>query len=448
MSSIAVAGTLRRPRSPRTCSTRARSSPHPYHRTKFESEKLVRERVEVPWRVYRPAVVVGNSSTGEMDKIDGPYYFFKAIQKLRHALPQWFPLISLELGRTNIVPVDYVAAAVDHIAHQDGLDGQAFHIVDPKPQRSGDVLNTFADSAHAPHARHADRQADDRHAARRACSRYAMKLPALQGIRAASWPTSGSRRRSSIHRADAARFDARDTAARARGHRHRAPAARDLRGQAVGLLGARRSTRTSTRTARFEGAVNGKTVRHHRRVERHRPRRRAQDRRRRRHPDPRRAHAGEARRGQGRDRGRGRHRLRLLRATCPTSTRSTQLVEKMLRRPRARSTSSSTTRAARSGARSRCPTTASTTTSARCSSTTSAPVKLMLGAAAAHARAQAPATSSTSPRSACRRTRRASRAYVALEGGAGRVHARRRARRRSATTSRSRRSTCRSCARR
>ena len=57
-------------------------------------------------------------STGEMDKIDGPYYFFKLIQKVRHALPEWFPLISLEWGWTNIVPVDYVAAAVDHIAHK------------------------------------------------------------------------------------------------------------------------------------------------------------------------------------------------------------------------------------------------------------------------------------------------------------------------------------------
>ena len=126
--------------------------PNPYHRTKFESEKLVRERAQVPWRVYRPSIVVGDSRTGEMDKIDGPYYFFKAIQKLRHALPEWFPLVSLEFGRTNLVPVDYAAAAVDHIAHQDGLDGQAFHIVDPKPPKSGDVLNTFAGAAHAPHA--------------------------------------------------------------------------------------------------------------------------------------------------------------------------------------------------------------------------------------------------------------------------------------------------------
>ena len=83
---------------------------HPYHRTKFESEKLVRERVKSPWRVYRPSVVVGDSRTGEMDKVDGPYYFFKLIQKIRHTLPEWFPLVSLEWGWTNIVPVDYVAA--------------------------------------------------------------------------------------------------------------------------------------------------------------------------------------------------------------------------------------------------------------------------------------------------------------------------------------------------
>ena len=102
--------------------------PSPYHRTKFESERLVRERATVPWRVYRPAVVVGHSQTGEMDKIDGPYYFFKAIQRARHYLPEWFPLVGPEMGWTNIVPVDYVAAALDHIAHEDGLDGQAFHL--------------------------------------------------------------------------------------------------------------------------------------------------------------------------------------------------------------------------------------------------------------------------------------------------------------------------------
>jgi thioester reductase-like protein len=124
--------------------------PSAYHRTKFESEKLVREQSSVPWRVYRPAIVVGHSQTGEMDKIDGPYYFFKAIQKARSALPEWFPLVGPELGYTNVVPVDYVAAAMDHIAHQHGLNFQAFHLTNPKPLRVGEALNAFAQAAHAP----------------------------------------------------------------------------------------------------------------------------------------------------------------------------------------------------------------------------------------------------------------------------------------------------------
>jgi thioester reductase-like protein len=156
--------------------------PHPYHRTKFESEKLVREKLSVPWRVYRPAVVVGHSETGEMDKIDGPYYFFKGIQKIRHALPQWFPLVSIEWGKTNIVPVDYVAAAIDHIAHLPGLDGRTFHIVNPKPQKSGDILNLFAGSAHAPHAvMRVDKKMTDM--LPKGVLSYALKIPALQGIR-------------------------------------------------------------------------------------------------------------------------------------------------------------------------------------------------------------------------------------------------------------------------
>jgi NAD(P)-dependent dehydrogenase (short-subunit alcohol dehydrogenase family) len=123
---------------------------HPYHRTKFEAEQIVREERVVPWRVYRPSVVVGNSVTGEMDKIDGPYYFFKLIQRLGGAIPSWLPLVAPELGDTNIVPVDYVATAIDRLAHEPGLDGRAFHLVSPRPQRSAEVVNAFARAAGAP----------------------------------------------------------------------------------------------------------------------------------------------------------------------------------------------------------------------------------------------------------------------------------------------------------
>jgi thioester reductase-like protein len=122
---------------------------HPYHRTKFESERIAREESTVPWRVYRPAIVVGHSQTGEMDKIDGPYYFFRAI-RMGAQLPDFVPLIGPRMGETNVVPVDFVAAAMDHIAHQPGLDGQAFHLVSPEPQKTVDVLNTFARVAGSP----------------------------------------------------------------------------------------------------------------------------------------------------------------------------------------------------------------------------------------------------------------------------------------------------------
>jgi NAD(P)-dependent dehydrogenase (short-subunit alcohol dehydrogenase family) len=123
---------------------------HPYFRTKHESEALVRSTCRIPWRVYRPGMVVGHSRTGEMDKVDGPYYLFKVIQKIRDALPRWVPLVGFEGGHISLVPVDFVAAAIAHLAHVPGCDGCCFHLTDPRDRRVGAVLNTFARAAHAP----------------------------------------------------------------------------------------------------------------------------------------------------------------------------------------------------------------------------------------------------------------------------------------------------------
>ncbi len=123
---------------------------HPYFKTKHESEKIVRKECRLPWTVYRPAMVVGDSTTGEMDKIDGPYYFFKLIQRMRQILPPWMPSVGLEGGRINIVPVDFVVNALAHISHQPGTAGRCFHLVDPVGYRVGDVLDIFSRAAHAP----------------------------------------------------------------------------------------------------------------------------------------------------------------------------------------------------------------------------------------------------------------------------------------------------------
>jgi NAD(P)-dependent dehydrogenase (short-subunit alcohol dehydrogenase family) len=125
---------------------------HPYFRTKHESERVVREECGRPWRVYRPGIVVGDSHSGEIDKVDGPYYFFKLLQRARRVLPAWLPTVGVEGGEINIVPVDFVADALDHIAHQPGLDGKTFHLTDPNPKTAGEAINLFARAADAPQA--------------------------------------------------------------------------------------------------------------------------------------------------------------------------------------------------------------------------------------------------------------------------------------------------------
>ncbi len=123
---------------------------NPYFKTKHESEGIVRRECKVPFQIYRPAIVIGHSETGEIDKIDGPYYFFKLIQKMRKMMPSWMPTLGLEGGRLNMVPVDYVVNAMDHIAHCKGQHGKCFHLTDPKPRKIGQVLNIFSHAAHAP----------------------------------------------------------------------------------------------------------------------------------------------------------------------------------------------------------------------------------------------------------------------------------------------------------
>jgi short-subunit dehydrogenase len=123
---------------------------HPYYQTKFEAEALVRRESHVPYRIYRPGVVVGSSVTGEADKIDGPYYAFPFIKLARKNLPHWMPLLGTDGGILNIVPVDYVARAIDALAHSPGLDGQAFHLVGPNAPTMLEAMRVFSEVAGGP----------------------------------------------------------------------------------------------------------------------------------------------------------------------------------------------------------------------------------------------------------------------------------------------------------
>ena len=186
--------------------------PHHYHRTKFESEKLVREAVETKTLVFRPGIVVGHSETGEMDKIDGPYYFFKLIQRLRSALPEWVPLAGPEGGQTNIVPVDFVARAMDHIAHlpDDDLPGDTFHLVNPEPMSVGQTLNEFAKAGHAPQfALRIDQNMTN--AIPKPVRAGIMALPTIKKIREQTYRDLGIPPAAMENRDFHCTFDARDT---------------------------------------------------------------------------------------------------------------------------------------------------------------------------------------------------------------------------------------------
>ncbi len=232
--------------------------PSAYHRTKFESEKIARTESSVPWRVYRPAIVVGHSQTGEMDKIDGPYYFFKLIQKLRGWLPQWFPLVGPELGNTNVVPVDYVAAAMDHIAHQPDLDGQAFHLTNPRRQTSGEVINIFAEAAHGPKLQlRVDKKLLDM--LPKGAIGMLMQAPPLKDARRAVLNDFGIPDEVIEHVGLRPEFDTRDTERALKGTDITVPALEDY-GWRLWDYWERHLDPDLFKDRSFEGAVNGKRV--------------------------------------------------------------------------------------------------------------------------------------------------------------------------------------------
>jgi NAD(P)-dependent dehydrogenase (short-subunit alcohol dehydrogenase family) len=148
-SSIAVAGSYRGTFTEEMFEE-AGALEHAYFRTKHDAEALVRKQRRVPWRIYRPGMIIGDSRSGHITKVDGPYYFFKALQILRRNVPAWFPTVGLEGGYVNLVPVDYVAAAMVHLSRAQGQDGRCFHLTDPHPRHAGEVLNLFARAGHAP----------------------------------------------------------------------------------------------------------------------------------------------------------------------------------------------------------------------------------------------------------------------------------------------------------
>ncbi|MBO0853107.1 MAG: SDR family oxidoreductase [Nocardia sp.] len=119
------------------------------HRAVFDAERLVRESTGLRWRIYRTALVVGDSHTGAVDRAAGPYQIFEAIAKLS-TLPGGLTLPLPDYGSTNIVPVDYVAGAVAELVRRPGLNKRTFHLVNPRPQTFSEIYHALLRAAGAP----------------------------------------------------------------------------------------------------------------------------------------------------------------------------------------------------------------------------------------------------------------------------------------------------------
>ncbi len=109
-----------------------------YEETKFLSEKLVRERMPgFPGVIFRPAVVVGHSKTGYIDKVDGPYYLLVAISRhLKFIMPDCGSV------KNNIAPVDFVTDGLVDIFEKDSsAKGATIALMDPNPMTYNDFLD-------------------------------------------------------------------------------------------------------------------------------------------------------------------------------------------------------------------------------------------------------------------------------------------------------------------
>jgi len=115
-----------------------------YESTKFQAEVWVREAMDrVPTTIYRPAIVVGDSRTGETQKFDGPYYMLRTISvATRRHMP--IPQFGRSDAPFNVVPVDFIVDALAAAAGDPAAEGETLHLVDPDPITAAELLDLLA----------------------------------------------------------------------------------------------------------------------------------------------------------------------------------------------------------------------------------------------------------------------------------------------------------------
>ncbi|MEA2347002.1 MAG: hypothetical protein QOG62_789 [Thermoleophilaceae bacterium] len=115
-----------------------------YEATKFQAEVWVRQEArKIPTATYRPAIVVGDSKTGETQKFDGPYYLLRTIAK---ALDTHAPIMQFGSSGANFnaVPVDFIVDSLVAGGQDKKAIGGTFHLTDPEPVTAVQLLGLLA----------------------------------------------------------------------------------------------------------------------------------------------------------------------------------------------------------------------------------------------------------------------------------------------------------------
>src|SRR5689334_1749153 len=119
-------------------------------RNHYEESKYMAElsmdvlKSDLPVTIHRPAVVVGDSRTGETAKYDGIYY-------LIHYLRKWPAALSLvNIGnsevRLNLVPIDFVIEAMVALAKDERAVGATVQIADPAVLTTEQLFDEIAET--------------------------------------------------------------------------------------------------------------------------------------------------------------------------------------------------------------------------------------------------------------------------------------------------------------
>lgn len=111
-----------------------------YEATKFQAEVWVRSAIdEIPTTILRPAIVVGDSRSGETQKFDGPYY---ALRFIAATAARNMPVANIGRGATpfNVVPVDFIVAAMVELGRAPAAVGATVHLCDPDPLSSAEMF--------------------------------------------------------------------------------------------------------------------------------------------------------------------------------------------------------------------------------------------------------------------------------------------------------------------